>query len=445
MREDIRRVTGTILRAPFTRRTMRELLYCGIGGTAGLIGFWVILVMLIFGLTISVSVLGTVIGLLLLTLATRLGRRLGALHRRLAGRLLDFRVEAPPRFQPGSGILGRVDQRLRDRVAWRAIAYSLVKLPVGAVQFYAVCAVVIGLIDVTYPVDWLLFRGHPAGTALGPMTAISPLPFGGDLSIRTYPGTFCVALFGAGAVVAGSWLGRVINGGDRWLIRSLLGPSRVSELERTRSLAVEDAAAELRRVERDLHDGAQMRLAALAMNLGMARDKLGEDDEEQASRAADDAATVRELIDAAHHNALDALADLRDLARGIHPPALDNGLPSALATLAASSAIPATVTGGLSSRPAPAIETIAYFCAAELIANATKHSYANEIIIDISTERAGVLRLEVTDDGVGGADASRGSGLAGLVQRVSTVDGHLEVSSPPGGPTTVTVKLPLKA
>jgi signal transduction histidine kinase len=210
---------------------------------------------------------------------------------------------------------------------------------------------------------------------------------------------------------------------------------RVSELERTRTVAVEDSAAALRRVERDLHDGAQMRLAALAMNLGMAREKLDNDDD----------ATVRELLDAAQRNAVDALADLRDLARGIHPPALDSGLPSALATLAASSAIPASVTADIPSRPAPAIETIAYFCAAELIANATKHSYANQIMIKICIERTGVLCLEVTDDGIGGADATRGSGLAGLAQRVSTVDGHLEVSSPPGGPTTVTVKLPLKA
>jgi len=188
-------------------------------------------------------------------------------------------------------------------------------------------------------------------------------------------------------------------------------------------------------VERDLHDGAQMRLAALAMNLGMAREKLDDDDD----------ATVRELIDAAQRNAVDALADLRDLARGIHPPALDNGLPSALATLAASSAIPASVTADIKARPAPAIETIAYFCAAELIANATKHSYANQIEINIYTERSGVLRLEVTDDGIGGADAAHGTGLTGLAQRVSTVDGHLEVSSPSGGPTTIIVKLPLKA
>ena len=108
---------------------------------------------------------------------------------------------------------------------------------------------------------------------------------------------------------------------------------------------------------------------------------------------------------------MDALADLRDLARGIHPPVLDSGLASALATLATSSAIPASVTADIDPRPAPAIETIAYFCAAELIANATKHSYANQIKIKIYTERTGVLRLEVSDDGIGGADAARGSGL----------------------------------
>jgi signal transduction histidine kinase len=439
MDEDIRRVAGIILRAPLTRRTVRELLYCGFGGVAGVAGFCITIVMLAFGLTISASVLGTVIGLLLLTLALRVSRRLGALHRRLAAWLLRYRVEAPPRFQPGTGILGRLDKRLRDRAAWRGVSYSLVKLPVAFVQLYTITAAVIGLVDMTYPVDWVLFRNHPSGP-LGPMVALNPVSFGGgSFQIYSWPGTFLAAIVGAASVLGATWLARAINAGDRRLVRALLGPSsmaeRVSQLERTRTLAVEDSAAALRRVERDLHDGAQMRLAALAMNLGMAREKLDDDDD----------ATVRELIDAAHRNAVDALADLRDLARGIHPPALDNGLPSALATLAASSAIPASVTADIGTRPAPAIETIAYFCAAELIANATKHSYANQITIDIFTERTGVLRLDVTDDGIGGADATRGSGLAGLAQRVSTVDGHLEVSSPPGGPTTVTVKLPLRA
>jgi signal transduction histidine kinase len=438
MDEDIRRVSGTILSAPLTLRTGRELLYCGVSGAAGVAGFWITVVMLALGLTISVSVLGTVIGLLLLTLTLRVIRRIGGLHRRLAGWLLGYRVEAPPKFQHGSGILNRVDKRLRDRAAWRAVWYSLIKLPVAAVQVYAVTVAVFGVIDLTFPADWLLFRHHPTGP-VGPMTALNPVPFGGNFMVSSWPGTFLAALAGAAFVLGATWLARAINAGDRRLVRALLGPSsmaeRVSELERTRTLAVEDSAAALRRVERDLHDGAQMRLAALAMNLGMAREKLDDDDD----------ATARELIDAAHRNAVDALADLRDLARGIHPPALDNGLPSALATLAASSAIPASVTADIETRPAPAIETIAYFCAAELIANATKHSYANQIKINIFTERTGVLRLEVTDDGIGGADATRGSGLTGLAQRVSTVDGHLEVSSPPGGPTTVTVKLPLRA
>jgi signal transduction histidine kinase len=382
--------------------------------------------------------LGTVIGLLLLTLALLVSRRLGALHRRLARWLLRYEVAAPQRFQPGKGILGRLDRRLRDRVAWRAVSYSLVKLPVAAVQLYSLTLAGFGVADVTYPAIWLLFR-HSSGGSLHPMEAVIPVPFGGTFAVSSWPGTLLAALVGVACVTGGAWLAWCINAADRALVRGLLGPSRLSELERTRTLAVEDSAAALRRVERDLHDGAQMRLAALAMNLGMARDKLGEQD------GAPEVATVRELLDAAQRNAMDALADLRDLARGIHPPALDAGLASALTTLAASSAIPASVSADIGPRPAPAIETIAYFCAAELIANATKHSYANEISINIHTERGGVLRLQVGDDGVGGADAAHGSGLAGLAQRVSTVDGRIDVSSPPGGPTLVTVVLPLKA
>jgi signal transduction histidine kinase len=438
----IRRVAGTIMEAPLTSRNRRELMYCGFGGLAGLAGFWITVVLLLAGLTISVSVIGTVVGLVLITMTLRVSRRLGSLHRRLLNRILGRQVEAPPPFQPGTGILNRVDRRLRDRPAWRAVWYALIKLPVSAAQLYAVVLTAFGLADLAYPAIWLLFRNHHGGT-LTPLVAVVPVPFGGNIRVGSWLGAFPAALAGAACVVAAAWLARGINAADARLARGLLGPSsmaeRVSELERTRALAVDDSAAALRRVERDLHDGAQMRLAALAMNLGMAREKLGDDDQ------AADSATVRELIDAAQRNAVDALADLRDLARGIHPPALDNGLASALATLAASSAIPATVSASIGTRPAPAIETIAYFCAAELIANATKHSYANQITIDIHTERAGVLVLEVSDDGVGGADAARGSGLSGLAQRVSTVDGRIDVSSPAGGPTMVTVELPLRA
>jgi signal transduction histidine kinase len=443
----IRRVAGTIVAAPLTGRNRRELMYCGFGGVAGLAGFWITVVLLLSGLTISVSVIGTVFGLVLITMTLRVSRRLGSLHRRLLKRILGRPVEAPPPFQPGTGILNRVDRRLRDRPAWRAVWYALIKLPVSAVQLYTVALTAFGLADLAYPAIWLLFRNHHGGT-LTPLVAVVPVPFGGNIRVGSWLGAFPAALAGAACVVAAAWLARGINAADARLARGLLGPSsmaeRVSELERTRALAVDDSAAALRRVERDLHDGAQMRLAALAMNLGMAREKLGDDDQATGS-ASDNSATIRELIDAAQRNAVDALADLRDLARGIHPPVLDNGLASALATLAASSAIPATVSASIGTRPAPAIETIAYFCAAELIANATKHSYANQIKINIHTERAGVLVLEVSDDGIGGADAAQGSGLSGLAQRVSTVDGRIDVSSPAGGPTMVTVELPLRA
>jgi signal transduction histidine kinase len=436
--DEIRRVTDTILGVPLTRRNVRELLYCAISGFAGVVGFYALVVLLAAGLTISVSVIGTVFGLLLITVALRFSRRLGALHRRLIRQLLGYQVQAPPKFQPGTGILGRLDRRLRDRAAWRGVWYCLIKLPMAAVQFYSIVITAFGAIDASTPLIWLLFHNHPGGHG-SPLKAVLPVPFGGSFAISSWVGSFPVAICGAACVVAGAWLAHGINAADRRLARGLLGPSsmaeRVSELERTRALAVDDSAAALRRVERDLHDGAQMRLAALAMNLGMAREKLeGTDDP-----------TVRELLDAAHRNAVDALADLRDLARGIHPPVLDNGLASALASLATSSAIPATVTADISQRPAPAIETIAYFCAAELIANATKHSYANQIKIKISAERAGLLHLEVADDGIGGADQAQGSGLSGLAQRVSTVDGRIDVSSPAGGPTTVTVELPLQA
>jgi len=438
MDDSIRRVTGIILGAAFTRRTCRELLYCALSGLAGVLGFFLTVFLLVSGLGITASVLGAVFGLVIVTIALRVSRRLGSLHRRLSNRMLYRHVEPPPGFQPGNGILNRLDRRLRDRAAWRCVWYSLIKLPVAAVQLWAVGLSVSGLIDLCYPLFWALFRNHPSGSRLSPLIALEPFPFG-DFKIYTWPGTFLAALSGLAWLVAGTWLARGINAGDRALVRGLLGPSsmaeRVSELERTRALAVDDSAAALRRVERDLHDGAQMRLAALAMNLGMAREKL-----DQA-----DGASVRELIDAAHRNAVDALADLRDLARGIHPPVLDAGLASALESLASSSAIPATVTARIGPRPAPAIETIAYFCAAELIANATKHSYANQITITIDTERAGFLRLDVEDDGIGGAGKNRGSGLTGLVQRVSTVDGRIDVSSPDGGPTAVTVVLPMKA
>ncbi len=161
-----------------------------------------------------------------------------------------------------------------------------------------------------------------------------------------------------------------------------------------------------------------------------------------------DLPAARDLVDTAHRAAKEALVELRNLVKGIHPPVLDTGLDGALATLAASSPLPVRLSTHLAVRPSQAIETIAYFCAAELLANATKHSSANTVTITAATQDGGPgpsLRLLVGDDGIGGADPARGSGLAGLAQRVAVVDGVLSIDSPPGGPTLVTVELPLRA
>ncbi|HEY1668724.1 MAG TPA: sensor domain-containing protein [Trebonia sp.] len=428
--ESIRRVAGTVVGAPFTRQARRDVFYCVAGAIAGVAGFALVMIILVPAFFISASVLGTVVGLLMIVAVLALARQLGALHRLLLRRGTGDRVTAPAPFQPGTGVLGRLDRRLRDRDGWRAVGYAELKLPVAIIQGWAVAAVGFGLVDITYPLVWVLFRHHPPGTRLSPMIAAVPVPHG-QVAIETLPGTLLAVLLGVICVIAGVWLARGIVAVDKRMTRALLGPSRVSELERTRAIAVEDAVAALRRVERDLHDGAQVRLAAVAMNIGMAQDKAGDGE-------------VRELLEAAQTGVGEALADLRRIARGIHPPVLDNGLADALESLAASSPIPATIRADVVRRPSAAIETIAYFCAAELLANAIKHSSANLIEIDIDTTRPDVLRLRVGDDGRGGADPSRGTGLDGLRQRVSTVDGALTVSSPPGGPTSVTVELPMR-
>jgi signal transduction histidine kinase len=440
-----------LLREPFTRRTRLEVLFCLVGVPLGLcvlvVPYWgvaaasaVALLTPEHELTGMAGVVAILALLGLVVLATRIGRGLGALHRRVAARLLGERVPPPPPRPPWRGVLGRLGAGLRDGPGWRAVAYQLLKLPAAVLESYAVFLWAAGLVNLTYPFWWGLFRNHPPGVSLGPVLAASPFP-GRALHIATFAGTFAALAVGAAMLLAAPWVTRAVVAADRWLLRGLLGPGRlaqrVRDLEQTRALAVDDAAARLRRVERDLHDGAQVHLATLAMHLGMAKEQLGDDGDPP------DVARARELLDAAHRGAKDALGELRDLARGIHPPVLDSGLQDALATLAASSAIPVELRCDLPQRPAPAIETIAYFCAAELLANAAKHSHAKQLAVQ-TTGRHGMLLLTVDDDGVGGADPARGSGLSGLAQRVRTVDGRLQIDSPPGGPTRITIRLPLR-
>jgi signal transduction histidine kinase len=206
----------------------------------------------------------------------------------------------------------------------------------------------------------------------------------------------------------------------------------VTELERSRERVVDAAEAERRRIERDLHDGAQQRLVALAMELGRAKAKL-----------ADDVDAARELVDQAHAEAKAALTELRDLVRGVHPPVLtDRGLDAALSGLAARCPVPVQVQYEVPVRPRPAVEAVAYFVVAEALTNVAKHSRASQATVVVEGHGyPGTLNVVISDDGVGGADP-RGAGLTGLADRVAGVDGRLTVESPSGGPTIVSVELP---
>jgi signal transduction histidine kinase len=240
----------------------------------------------------------------------------------------------------------------------------------------------------------------------------------------------------AGLLVA-PWLTAGVASLDARAGRALLGPSRAEELEhrveqltQTRAGVVDAADAERRRLERDLHDGTQQRLVSLAINLGMARAQAGT--AEQAHQA----------IAEAHEEAKAALAELRDLIRGLHPAVLeDRGLDAALSGIVARTPLPVRLTVDMDRRPAPVIEAVAYFVVSEGLANIAKHSQASEAAVFVQRS-GGRLHVIVTDDGVGGADPSRGTGLAGLARRAASVDGTFEIDSPPGGPTLLTVDLP---
>jgi signal transduction histidine kinase len=227
---------------------------------------------------------------------------------------------------------------------------------------------------------------------------------------------------------------------DGALARGLLGVTardlerRVDELEESRARVVDSVDAERRRIERDLHDGAQQRLVALAMNLGRAR-----------ARYDDDPEAAKRLLDEAHLDAKQALVELRDLARGIHPAVLtDRGLDAALSGLAGRSPVPVTLDVAVDQRCSPTIEAIAYFVVSEALANVAKHAAATSVSVSVRRVSDRLI-LAIRDNGVGGADETGGSGLRGLADRVGGVDGSLRIDSPAGGPTLLIVELPCES
>ena len=396
-------VARRVLREPFTARAWRTFVFCFFQPFLDLFGLIVIGALV----TLSVVTAGVLAPLLLPPLLA-FARGLGMLQRGMTRQLLDVDIPEPMRLPRRPGVLGFVGYHFGDAVGWRAIGYMLLRT-------LLIFEFVVGAV----------FR-------LGlPLTLIGVISEHGINSVA-------LLLVWTGLFFASPKLTELIIQLDVWLMRRLLGPSedslRIRELEQTRSHAINEAAATLRRIERDLHDGAQARLVALGMQLGRAERQLERGNTE----------TGLDLVRRSRAETKAIVQELRDLVRGIHPPALDSGLEPALATLAAKTPIPTTVRVQLDTRLPAAAETILYFTAAELLTNAAKHSGAQAVAVTvIGDAREDYVRLIVTDDGCGGARLdSAGSGLRGLAERIRTMDGQLTLDSPVGGPTTVTVQLP---
>jgi signal transduction histidine kinase len=376
------------------------------------VAWFVVLVTL---LTIAASVASSIIllplALVLAVAALGFAQVIARAERARARRLLDEKAPEPVRPEVTGGWFKRSMQRLADPTSWRAVAYGLVLGLWGPLAFtIAVIA-------------WTL----PVGFAIGSVDSF-------DFSFPT------LAVLAALSVVAAPRIVRGVAYVDRGLVRALLAEERAAALERrvgelqvSRDATVDASAAELRRIERDLHDGAQQRLVALAMDLGLARERL---------HSGAEPAQVAALVDRAHEEAKRAVVELRELVRGIHPAVLtDRGLDAALSALAARSPVPVTIDVAMEPRPTAPVEATAYFVVAEALANIAKHSRATRAAVTVR-RHADRITIDVTDDGVGGAVVVPGGGLAGLADRVASAEGRWRLASPPGGPTHLAVELP---
>jgi signal transduction histidine kinase len=323
---------------------------------------------------------------------------------------------------------------VRSRAMWRQACYHVVAAPALAVA--AIIAVGTWLASVLYTFTYVYAWGLDPGSMLYRAT-YAPMPTRLPPVAGLFQPGIALTVAGVAGLFAAPWLTAAVVALDVRVTSALLGPSRTAELQhrveqltKTRAGVVDAADAERRRLERDLHDGTQQRLVSLAMNLGMARVQ------------ATTAEGAKQAIAEAHEEAKAALSELRDLIRGLHPAVLeDRGLDAALSGVAARMPIPVRLSVDLSRRPSPVIEAVAYFVVSEGLANITKHAQASqaEVVVTRAGDR---LHVIVSDDGVGGANEARGTGLAGLARRAASVDGTFEIISPLGGPTLLTVDLP---
>jgi signal transduction histidine kinase len=393
----------------------RSNLYLLASFPVGLVTFIYFVTMISLGVSLLIIWVG--VPILIATVAST--KWLARGERRRAGWLLGERIPSLYLPQQRRGLLGYLHTAVGDAAIWKDLLWLIVLLPaLGLAGFtIAVCL-------------W--------GTAIGMIFLPAwywSIPDGVDyglFNVDTLPEAFAVVPVGLLLLAVSVPVTRACGFGLGALARGVLAPSerrRVQELERTRAGAVDAQAAELQRIERDLHDGAQARLVALAMDLGMAQEKLASDPE-----------GAQELISGAHTEAKKAIAELRDLSRGIYPAILtDRGLGPALSSIAARNPVEVALDVDLDERLPAATEAAAYFVTVEALTNVAKHSGAQHARVRIG-RRADTLRVEIADDGEGGADPG-GAGLTGLRQRVEALDGRLAVLSGELG-TTIKAELP---
>jgi signal transduction histidine kinase len=379
-------------------------------------------VALITGVTIGLGLVVIWVGIPILVATLLAWRAAAGVERVLARRLLGAEIQSPLHADPSLGLWRRLILLVRDPVTWKSLVFVGLKFPAGVAGF----AIIVALGFVSG-----VLAASPGIVALTPVTFFGWVIETPTEAIPMVPAGLLGLLVLLNLINGMAWLSGVIA-------RVMLGPStvqlrdRVDDLRHARARIIEAADAERRRLERDLHDGAQQRLVALALTLGVAESKLKKDP-----------AAVGPLIASAREEAQQAVQELRELARGLHPALLsDRGLGPALDALAGRAPVPVTVTGVPEDRLPPPVEAAAYFVVAESLTNVAKYAQASAAQVTLATA-PDLVRVAISDDGVGGADPRAGSGIRGLRDRVEALDGRLEVLSPPGRGTTVTAELPV--
>ena len=416
---------GPVLKTMWGPRTWLSLAYVVLGLPFGIVTFTVTVTGFALGFGLIPLFL---LGLVILWAMAYVVRGLAVMERGRATLFLDVELPGRPPELIGEGnALRRAWRRLTTRGTWKEVAYCLLLLPVGTVFFSLVVTVwSVALAGVLLPAY---------GYALPGGEVASWLHWSSSAEVWT---GFVVGLL---AFLVAPGITRGLADAELAMVRALLTPSgaelltaKVSSLTESRARVVDAADAERRRIERDLHDGTQQHLVSMAMNLGMAKEKLDSDPE-----------AARELVAQAHQQAKDSITELRNVIRGVYPAVLtDRGLDAALSALAARSPVPVRLQVDLPRRPNPTAEAIAYFVVSESLTNVARHSGARNVTVYV--EQSGDrLKVAVVDDGRGGAIEAAGSGLTGLRDRVAAVEGRFTMTSPPGGGTTIAVEVPCES